>query len=139
VKYKLSKRTKYKTKTYGVSKPKQSTVPGRLPNDQRHTAKWQKFRERYLADPKNARCAYCGDWANTIDHVVPLSADPNIDCFDQTNLLPCCHFCQSSKKDLSYKDWRRKNMDGLEFVLNGIPACPKSTDHMITIGMLSFY
>jgi 5-methylcytosine-specific restriction endonuclease McrA len=133
------RRTTAKSKVYGMSKPKPSKVVGRLPNDFRHTSKWQKFREMYLADPRNARCAYCGREATTIDHVKPLSKYAEIDCFDQSNMLPCCSFCQNSKKDLDYKEWRKKQMDGIDIAFNGIPPCPEPREHMIAIGMTRFY
>jgi 5-methylcytosine-specific restriction endonuclease McrA len=44
----------------------------------------------------NGKCAYCGREATTIDHVIPLKRRG---LTENSNLVPCCNKCNSSKKD----------------------------------------
>jgi 5-methylcytosine-specific restriction endonuclease McrA len=50
------------------------------------------------------RCAYCGDSANTRDHVVPLNRGGS-DWID--NIVPACRSCNSSKGNRLIWEWHR--------------------------------
>lgn len=66
-----------------------------------------RSRSRLLAAWQRAGvpCAYCGDAATTVDHVVPLSrGGTNF----EGNLAPCCKRCNSSKSDLLLVEWRSR-------------------------------
>jgi 5-methylcytosine-specific restriction endonuclease McrA len=54
-----------------------------------------------LADP----CFYCGGQSNTIDHVVPIARGGG---HSIGNLVGACKPCNSSKKDLTIMEWRKK-------------------------------
>lgn len=41
-------------------------------------------------------CYYCGDYATTVDHVIPVIRGGTNDEF---NLVACCSRCNSSKQD----------------------------------------
>jgi 5-methylcytosine-specific restriction endonuclease McrA len=56
---------------------------------------WKKIRQRVL-QRDGWMCAYCGDQAETIDHVVPV-AKGGTD--DDWNLVAACKRCNYSKKD----------------------------------------
>jgi 5-methylcytosine-specific restriction endonuclease McrA len=49
---------------------------------------------RELFDEYEGRCAYCGDPATTIDHVVPISKGG---AHSKENVVPACKPCNSSK------------------------------------------
>jgi hypothetical protein len=64
-------------------------------------------------------CAYCGDQATTIDHILPsswatemsptlLAAEGLESLDDPRNLAPACHSCNCSKADLSIDEWVRR-------------------------------
>jgi 5-methylcytosine-specific restriction endonuclease McrA len=41
-------------------------------------------------------CAYCGGWADTFDHVIPLAHEGT---GDVNNLVACCAACNHAKGD----------------------------------------
>lgn len=59
---------------------------------------WTKVRHSVLSRD-GFICAYCGQEANTVDHVVALSkgGEP----YDMENLVACCTRCNSTKRDKS--------------------------------------
>lgn len=62
------------------------------------------FRERQkrLLLTDGATCVYCGKPANTIDHIIPRSKNGSN---DESNIVPCCKSCNSSKKNKSLADF----------------------------------
>jgi hypothetical protein len=48
------------------------------------------------------QCAYCGDHADTLDHVVPR-ADGGATVVE--NLVPACRRCNLAKSDADWLDW----------------------------------
>jgi 5-methylcytosine-specific restriction endonuclease McrA len=60
-----------------------------------HTRTWQRVRLRVLARDAHT-CAYCGEPANEVDHVVPISVDQN-QAYDMDNLVACCRRCNNLK------------------------------------------
>lgn len=53
---------------------------------------YQQARRQMLPAP----CAYCGQPADTIDHVIPVSAGGTN---HRENLVPCCRSCNQRKAD----------------------------------------
>lgn len=56
-----------------------------------------------IFETKGRQCFYCGESANSIDHVIPVTRG-GTDNFD--NLVPCCRRCNSSKRDKLIEEWR---------------------------------
>jgi hypothetical protein len=58
-------------------------------------------------DPKNVRCAYCGDKASEWDHLRPLvlKRRPTGYMSEIANLVPACGKCNQSKGNQYWKDW----------------------------------
>ena len=54
---------------------------------------WQRLSQSIL-ERDGYRCYLCGDWANTVDHLVPKAAGGSD---DPTNLAACCRPCNSAK------------------------------------------
>jgi 5-methylcytosine-specific restriction endonuclease McrA len=48
-------------------------------------------------------CAYCGDYATTVDHIVPVAKGGTA---DRENLAPACSWCNSDKLDFTPEEWR---------------------------------
>ena len=63
---------------------------------------WQALRDMILAAYSH-RCAYCGNEARSVDHLVPLNRGGRS---EPDNLLPACKPCNSSKGDKLYHEWR---------------------------------
>lgn len=59
-----------------------------------HTRAWRKLRAWVLVRD-GYRCGYCGDSANTVDHVIPR-IDGGSD--DPANLVACCWRCQRGER-----------------------------------------
>jgi 5-methylcytosine-specific restriction endonuclease McrA len=72
-------------------KPRAATYGGR----------WQKVKARVF-DLHGRTCRYCGRYADTVDHVVPVSKGGTEDL---SNLVPCCRACNYSKQDKSLEEW----------------------------------
>lgn len=58
-------------------------------------AHYKKLREKVLIRD-NYTCYYCGQEANTADHIIPISKG-GISAED--NMIACCHRCNSGKRD----------------------------------------
>ncbi len=60
------------------------------------TRKWRTIRAAILKRDQNT-CFYCGDYADTVDHIVPRSKmiGENADTYD--NLVAACRKCNYSK------------------------------------------
>lgn len=56
---------------------------------------WRKVRALVLAN--DDQCHWCGEHADTVDHVVPISVDPTMR-LDMSNLVPACRACNSGRK-----------------------------------------
>jgi hypothetical protein len=50
----------------------------------------------------NNECAYCGDHADTLDHVVPRSAGG---LTVAGNLVPACQRCNGLKQSATWREW----------------------------------
>ncbi|MFI2242392.1 HNH endonuclease [Streptomyces chrestomyceticus] len=84
-----------------------------LSTDKRHTLTQRKRAEEYgvkheaysrtaILTRWDHRCAYCGGWAQHLDHVVPLSkggADV------ESNMVPACALCNLSKGAKTLAEW----------------------------------
>ena len=69
-------------------------------NQRKHygTGQWRKVRASVLSRDGYI-CAYCGQEANTVDHVVALAKGGQP--YDMENLVACCSRCNSRKRDKS--------------------------------------
>jgi hypothetical protein len=79
------------------------------PGDQSAVVKYPPNRRPVVYDlamelvaSKPSLCAYCGDPADTTDHVIPISRG-GTDL--PANRLPACGRCNSSKRDLTLQEW----------------------------------
>lgn len=61
-----------------------------------------RMRKKQPSLPVGSTCAYCGKVANTIDHIIPRSKNGSD---DESNIVPCCKSCNSSKKDKDLADF----------------------------------
>jgi 5-methylcytosine-specific restriction endonuclease McrA len=102
----------------------------------RDSRRYKKKVKDYLSDPKNAFCVLkgnnCTNFADSVDHLQPLSKHPEIDTFDQDNWVPACRACNFSKKDLEWEDWKKKQMDSLDplqRLMTGLPKPPNPKAH----------
>ena len=66
----------------------------------RRVADHRARKKQELATGKE--CAYCGRYADTIDHIIPRSKG-GTDV--EENIVPCCKSCNSSKKDKDLADF----------------------------------
>ncbi|WP_170211248.1 HNH endonuclease [Robertmurraya siralis] len=57
------------------------------------------IRNRFYSSSKRI-CHYCGEIANTVDHIIPLSKG-GMDIFE--NMICCCDICNLAKADMSYE------------------------------------
>jgi hypothetical protein len=74
------------------------TTPERL-----MTADRTRFPKKVRDEILSNGCAYCGDFATCLDHVVPLSkGGPD----DVENLAPACRLCNAEKLDFTPDEWR---------------------------------
>lgn len=62
---------------------------------------WNRLRQ-VVFDRDGRDCQYCGDEANTVDHIVPVSRGGTNDL---ANLTPACKTCNSSKRDKLVEEW----------------------------------
>ena len=62
------------------------------------TGQWKKLRISVLSRDGYI-CAYCGQEATTVDHVVAISKGGAM--YDMENLVACCSRCNSMKRDSS--------------------------------------
>ena len=61
--------------------------------------------KKELAAMLERPCFYCGGSSGTIDHVIPIARGG---VHAVGNLVPACKSCNSSKKDLTIMEWRKK-------------------------------
>ena len=61
-------------------------------------AQWKQIRKAILSRDGYI-CAYCGQDATTVDHVVAVANGGG--WFDRDNLVACCSRCNSKKRDTS--------------------------------------
>ena len=66
-----------------------------MAKESRRDSRWKKVRLRIL-QRDSYTCAYCGDSANEVDHIVPLKRGGSD---DPENLVACCRTCNIRKKD----------------------------------------
>lgn len=75
-------------------------------------------------------CVYCGDAAQTLDHIVPRSKGGSD---HPDNLVPACQRCNGAKSALSLEEWaerlradlsrverKRVQLRGIEILMNGL-------------------
>ena len=63
---------------------------------------WKSAQEHF-----DNRCAYCGNETKlTQDHFIPVSAGGG---YTKSNIIPACGACNSSKHDVEFEDWYRRN------------------------------
>lgn len=68
------------------------------------SAEWQALREGVLMRDDHA-CQYCGNHAETVDHIIPLAANGSS---EMDNLCACCAPCNSSKRDRPVSEWEAR-------------------------------
>ena len=66
-----------------------------MAKESRRDNRWKKLRVRIL-QRDSYTCAYCGDVANEVDHIIPLKRGGSD---DSDNLVACCRTCNIRKKD----------------------------------------
>lgn len=77
-----------------------ATRRARMRNAQMFLITKKEYKKLYSTD-----CFYCGNSANSIDHVIPLSRGGS---HSIGNLVPACLHCNCSKKDKTIMEWRRR-------------------------------
>lgn len=91
-------------------------------NDPRATSKWKSFRLSIL-HRDNYICYYCGsDELPTVDHVIPISAAPEL-CFVPENCVTACRKCNSSKGSRNQASFLASTSTPYAF-----PACASPTE-----------
>lgn len=63
-----------------------------------YDAAWRKVRALVLANDR--QCFWCGGYATTVDHVLPISSHPELR-LDLDNLVPACRPCNSARTTAS--------------------------------------
>ena len=53
------------------------------------------------------KCSYCGNDANTLDHIFSTISESKFTGYDNNirNLIPCCQMCNSSKGKKTVSEW----------------------------------
>lgn len=101
----------------------------------------ENYRRETAAAVANLRCVYCGDQAQTFDHIVPRAAG-GPDTYE--NLAPVCRPCNGAKAARSLGEWsaairmeigrlerRQRQLAGIERLLAaGDAALP--SDHELS-------
>ena len=67
----------------------------RKSNDPRDTRAWRALRKTILARDQYI-CAYCGQDADTVDHVISIKSHPEL-AMNAENLVSACRRCNSIK------------------------------------------
>ena len=82
----------------------------------------KRFREEIYKDWDH-KCAYCGDDATSLDHIVPKYKSG---CSNRHNLVPACRRCNSNKASQPMEVWYREqeffNEIRLDAVLNWVKS-----------------
>lgn len=73
-----------------------------------------RTRKKQSLLPDGRTCAYCGKAADTIDHIIPRSKNGSD---DESNIVPCCKSCNSSKKGKDLADFLN---DSFHYYYEGI-------------------
>jgi 5-methylcytosine-specific restriction endonuclease McrA len=63
--------------------------------DPRDSRKWRALRKTILARDSYA-CGYCGQPADTVDHILPVRKHPD-QAMNPENLISACRACNSAK------------------------------------------
>lgn len=79
-----------------------SLVP---PGQRLSSRQWMKVRARILVRDE-CLCRYCGDYADTVDHVLPIVRGGSN---DDANLVACCRYCNTSKGAKPVDEWRARH------------------------------
>lgn len=66
-----------------------------MPKDPRDSRQWRALRLRILARDGHT-CAYCGQAATTVDHILPVRKHPD-QAMNPENLISACTKCNSAK------------------------------------------
>lgn len=66
-----------------------------LSKDPRDSRQWRALRKTILARDGHV-CSYCGQDADTVDHVLPVKNHPDL-AMSPDNLVSACRRCNSSK------------------------------------------
>ena len=112
---------------YSIMKKRQTTINHAFasaiaPNDIYDTKVLKEAMILLNQDPeKDLRCVYCGESAETWDHVFSLVRDLKFSGYGHVigNLLPCCKKCNSEKGNRDWEDFiRRKNGDNSATKIN---------------------
>src|SRR5262245_39389667 len=69
--------------------------------DGTYTKGWPTVRAFVLERDEHV-CQYCGNEANTVDHIIPRSKGGTT---NPTNLVACCASCNRAKKDRTVHEW----------------------------------
>jgi 5-methylcytosine-specific restriction endonuclease McrA len=68
--------------------------------DPRDSRQWRALRIRIL-QRDGYTCGYCGQTADTVDHILPVDKHPD-QAMSQDNLIAACKRCNSSKGSRSH-------------------------------------
>lgn len=71
---------------------KETTMPANNRADLK-TPEWRQLRQRILERDAHT-CGYCGGEADTVDHIIPVSAGGGV---DPSNLMAACNRCNGLK------------------------------------------
>jgi 5-methylcytosine-specific restriction endonuclease McrA len=66
-----------------------------MPRDPRDSRQWRELRKRILARDGGV-CTYCGQDADTVDHILPVKNHPEL-AMNPENLRSACRRCNSMK------------------------------------------
>ena len=83
---------------WSVRVPRQS-------GSERYPWPWPKVRKRIL-ERDGYTCVTCGKYADTVDHIVPVSDAPHL-MFEPSNLQAMCRTC-NSRKELQRREWAKR-------------------------------
>lgn len=73
------------------------------------------------------QCHYCGEPAETIDHVIPKSRGGTD---EPGNLVPACRRCNASKGTKLLSEWRGPNPAGKSWRMDRILTIPEVADYL---------
>ena len=77
----------------------------------------KRFREEIYKD-WNHKCAYCGEEATSLDHIIPKYKSG---CSNRHNLVPACRRCNANKGSEPMETWYEKqeffSLESLNLIL----------------------